>query len=80
MVIGLFKRLKNVAKHVGNFVEGLNTVYKQVAPVLDSALGFVPFGGAISQGMRIASNIVDHGGKAIRQARRNRMIDSEPVN
>jgi len=77
-VLGVFKRLKNMGKTIGNIIDTVNRVYKQIAPAVDTVLGFVPGGSMISQGLKGASNFIDHSKGFF--GNQNRMIEAQPIN
>ena len=90
MVLGILKRFKNIASSIGEFVDKINSVYKQVSPILGPILQNVPFGGKIKSIADTASvgwegfrkNIDQH--RPLQQIDNNQstnpLISNQPIN
>ena len=56
---GFLKRVKKIARLGSGILGGINDMYKSVKPLVNTAVGFLPGGSFINQGLDIASNVVD---------------------
>ena len=56
---GFLKRAKKLAGIGSGILGGINDIYKQVKPLVNTAVGFLQGGSFINQGWDIASNVVD---------------------
>ena len=56
---GFLKRMKKVAGIGSGILGGINDMYKSVKPLVNTAVGFLPGGSFINQGLVIASNVID---------------------
>ena len=56
---GFLKRVKKIAGIGSGILGGINDMYKSVKPLVNTAVGFLPGGSFINQGLDIASNVVD---------------------
>ena len=56
---GFLKRVKKIAGLGSGILGGINDMYKSVKPLVNTAVGFLPGGSFINQGLDIASNVVD---------------------
>ena len=56
---GFVKRVKKIAGIGSGILGGINDIYKQIKPLINTAVGFLPGGSFINQGLDIASNVVD---------------------
>ena len=53
------KKAKKIAGIGSGILGGINDMYKSVKPLVNTAVGFLPGGSFINQGLDIASNVVD---------------------
>ena len=74
MVLGVFKRLKNMSLGLSNLLDTANQLYKHMKPAVQSAMNFIPYGNVISQGLDMASGMWDQGRQIAQNVRQNRMI------
>ena len=56
---GFLKRMKKVAGIGSGILGGINDIYKGIKPLVNTAVGFLPGGSFINQGLDIASNVID---------------------
>ena len=56
---GFLKRAKKIAGIGSGILSGINDIYKGIKPLVNTAVGFLPGGSIINQGLDIASNVVD---------------------
>ncbi len=56
---GFLKRLKKVAGYGGAILGGINDLYKNTKPFVNSIVSTLPGGGIINKGLDIASGIID---------------------
>ena len=56
---GFLKRVKKIAGIGSGILGGINDVYKSIKPLVNTAVGFLPGGSFINQGLDIASNVID---------------------
>ena len=56
---GFLKRVKKIAGLGSGILGGINDMYKSVNPLVNTAVGFLPGGSFLNQGLDIASNVVD---------------------
>ena len=56
---GFLKRVKKLAGIGSGILGGINDMYKSVKPLVNTAVGFLPGGSFINQGLDITSNVVD---------------------
>ena len=56
---GFLKRLKKIAGYGGTILSGINDLYKNTKPFINSVVSALPGGGYINQGLDIASNVID---------------------
>ena len=51
--------MKKVAGIGSGILGGINDIYKGIKPLVNTAVGFLPGGSFINQGLDIASNVID---------------------
>ena len=56
---GFLKRMKKVADIGSGILGGINDIYKGIKPLVNTAVGFLPGGSFINQGLDIASNVIN---------------------
>ena len=56
---GFLKRLKKIAGYGGAILGGINDLYKNTKPFVNSVVSALPGGGYINQGLDFASKVVD---------------------
>ena len=56
---GFLKRVKKIAGIGSGILGGINDIYKGIKPLVNTAVGFLPGGSFINQGLDIASNVID---------------------
>ena len=56
---GFIKSMKKVAGIGSGILGGINDIYKGIKPLVNTAVGFLPGGSFINQGLDIASNVID---------------------
>ena len=56
---GFLKRLKKIAGYGGAILGGINDLYKNTKPFVNSVVSALPGGAIINKGLDIASNIID---------------------
>ena len=56
---GFLKRLKKIAGYGANVLSGINDVYKNTKPFINSVVSALPGGAVINKGLDIASNVID---------------------
>lgn len=56
---GFLKRLKKIAGYGGAVLGGINDLYKNTKPFVNSIVSALPGGGYINQGLDFASKVID---------------------
>ena len=56
---GFLKRVKKIAGIGNGILGGINDIYEGIKPLVNTAVGFLPGGSFINQGLDIASNVID---------------------
>ena len=56
---GFLKRVKKVAGIGSGILGGINDISNGIKPLVNTAVGFLPGGSFINQGLDIASNVID---------------------
>ena len=56
---GFLKRMKKVSGIGSGILGDINDIYKGIKPLVNTAVGFLPGGSFINQGLDIASNVID---------------------
>ena len=56
---GFLKWVKKIAGIGSGILGGINDIYKGIKPLVNTAVGFLPGGSFINQGLDIASNVID---------------------
>ena len=56
---GFLKRMKKVAGIGSGILGGINDIDKGIKPLVNTAVGFLPEGSFLNQGLDIASNVID---------------------
>ena len=56
---GFLKRVKKIAGIGSGILGSINDIYKGIKPLVNTAVGLLPGGSFINQGLDVASNVID---------------------